>query len=141
MTKGHIAKRAKAGGSSPFDLLRRVLADRSDKQAAFLFREFAQAFHGRRQLVWSKGLKDRFSIQAVADERIAEGGDEESVRLGVLSVEDWRRVLWVEGRATVLELARQDWEAVQVYLDSLRNRLGDLGKEPRKKPGLALLDA
>lgn len=141
MTKGHIAKRAKAGGFSPFDLLRRVLADRSDKQAAFLFREFAQAFHGRRQLVWSKGLKDRFSIQAVADERIAEGGDEESVRLGVLSVEDWRRVLWVEGRATVLELARQDWEAVQVYLDSLRNRLGDLGKEPRKKPGLALLDA
>lgn len=128
MTKGHIAKKAKSGGSSPFDLLRRVLADRSDKQAAFLFREFAEAFHGRRQLVWSKGLKDRFSIQAVADELIAEGGDEESVRLGVLSVEDWRRVLWVEGRSIVLELARHGWPAVELYLGGLRRSLGDLGQ-------------
>ena len=64
----------------------------------------------------------------MADELIAEGGDEESVRLGVLSVEDWRRVLWVEGRSIVLELARHGWPAVELYLGGLRRSLGDLGQ-------------
>ena len=43
MTKGHI-KKGKAGGETPFDLLRAVLADKNDKQAAALFAEFAKAF-------------------------------------------------------------------------------------------------
>jgi hypothetical protein len=129
MTKGHIAKKAKAGGASPFDLLRRVLVDKDDKQAGVLFREFAEAFHGKRQLAWSKGLKAHFSIQAIADEAIAEGGEEDSMRLGCLNVEDWRRVLWVDGRGTVLELARHGWQAVHVYLEGLRLRLGVLGRK------------
>lgn len=133
MTKGHIAKKAKQGRLSPFDALRRLLADRTDTQAAALFQEFASAFHGRRQLSWSNGLKDHFAIESIADERIAEGTDTESVRLGTFTADEWRRVLWVEGRGIVLELAREGWEAVCLYLEGLRALPEDFFAIPKRR--------
>jgi hypothetical protein len=44
--------------------------------------------------------------------------------LGTISVEQWRDVLAIEGRGTVLYLAASGgWDAVTVYLDSIRRTL------------------
>jgi len=118
MTKGHI-KHGKKEGQTPFDLLRRVLADKSDKEAARLFREFAKEFKGARQLVWSRGLKARFQVEEVDDEEISQRKDDQSLVLGQISLAQWRRVLAVDGRALVLELARAGWDPVQEYLAGL----------------------
>ena len=45
MTKGHT-KKAKAGGESPFDLLRAVLADRTDRQGRGAVQRVCERFQG-----------------------------------------------------------------------------------------------
>ena len=58
-------------GRSPFQLLADY-SDAGDKRAGALFAEYAAAFKGRRQLVWSPGLKKRAGIDEVSDEAAAE---------------------------------------------------------------------
>lgn len=125
MTKGH-QKKAKAGGSSPFDLLRRFLTDGSDFRAAQLFQEFSIVFKGRRQLVWSKGLKDLFSVEETSDEQLAECVSEGSELFGRIDLIQWRQVLRLEKtglqvRGQILEIAgRGDRVQFDALLDSLR---------------------
>lgn len=120
MTKGHT-KKAKAGGETPFDLLRSFLVDGSDGQAAALFREFADCFKGKCQLSWSRGLKACFFVDEKTDEQVANELDDNAVLLGQITLEQWRDVLKVDGRATVLEIAaRSGWEAVTRYLDVIK---------------------
>ena len=115
MTKGHTKKALH--GETPFDFLRAYLADGTDRQAAALFQEFAEAFKGRRQLNWSRGLKARFAIEDASDEELATRAEESAVLLGLIEVEQWRDVLKVDGRAVVLELAaKAGWPEVQKYL-------------------------
>ena len=116
MTKAHI-KKGKAGGETPFDLLRAVLADKTDKQAAALFKEFAECFKGKRQLSWSNGLKARFNQVEKEDQELATEIEDNAELLGLLTVDQWRDVLKVKARATVLELAAAaGWPAVQKFL-------------------------
>jgi len=115
MTKGHTKKALH--GETPFDFLRAFLADKSDKQAAALFKEFAETFKGKRQLYWSKGLKAMFSIEEATDEELLTRVEEEAVLLGLLTIDQWRDVLKVDARATVLEIAAHSgWHEVQRYL-------------------------
>lgn len=116
ITKGHIKK--SKDGESPFDLLRAYLAD-GDKQAGALFREFAECFKGKRQLLWSPGLKKRFKIGEMSDEELANKQDDKALLLGTVTVEQWRYILKKEARSLVLELAEQGWEAVTRFLASI----------------------
>jgi hypothetical protein len=116
MTKGHT-KKAKGGGETPFDLLRAFLADKQDGQAAALFREFGECFKGKRQLSWSNGLKARFAVAEKTDEEISIELQENAYLLGEITLEQWRDILKVDGRATVLEIAAASgWPAVARYL-------------------------
>ena len=45
--------------------------DTGDRHAGMLWAEYAKAFHGRRQLVWSPGLKDLASIGVIDDAEAA----------------------------------------------------------------------
>lgn len=118
VTRGHT-KRAK-DGESPFDLLRAVLADRHDTEAGRLFCEFAAAFHGKRQLVWSRGLRELVGLPPDQTDAEIEGQHEADAEvLGVITLEQWRAVLFGDLRAEVLELARHGWEPVQRLLESL----------------------
>jgi hypothetical protein len=115
MTKGHTKKARH--GETPFDFLRAHLADKSDRQAAALFKEFAETFKGKRQLHWSHGLKAHFAIEDVSDDELATKAEETASLMGMLTVDEWRDVLKVDARATVLEIAaRHDWPTVQRYL-------------------------
>lgn len=104
MTKGHI-KKGRKESRTPFDLLRDFKG--GDKQAGALFVEYADAFKGKRQLNWSKGLKDRFSVEEISDAELAER-PEESATLGLeLSREEWKAVLEHDARAELLSLYEQ----------------------------------
>lgn len=121
ITKGHI-KKAKTG-ETPFDLLRALALDDADRQAAALFIEFANAFKGKRQLHWSKGLKDRFAVEEKSDEVLAEEREDYAELLGLLTIEQWRDVLAVEGRGTLLSAAcRGGWALVLEYLEQIQGR-------------------
>jgi len=117
MTKGHM-KKASSGSRSPFDLLRSYLNDR-DKQAGALFVEYAKAFKGKRQLVWSKGLKDLFSIDDKTDPEISARVEDDAYLLGSINIEQWRAVRRFNARGEILELARHGWEPVERLLSEL----------------------
>ena len=120
LTKGHIKKSPKAKGETPFDLLRAFLSD-GDRQAAALFREFAGAFKGKRQLFWSHGLKARFGIGEASDGDLAVREDDSAFLLGKIGLDDWRRILKVDVRGQVLALAGiGGWEPVKRFLCDLR---------------------
>jgi hypothetical protein len=116
MTKGHMKKAKK--GRTPFDLLRAYLYD-EDKHAMGLFKGYAEAFKGKRQLVWSKGLKEHFRIGEESDEEIAARQDDRAFLLGEITVDEWRKILRFDVRGEVLELARHGWEPVRRFLDAL----------------------
>ncbi len=121
ITKGH-SKKGKAGGETPFDLLRAYMADPTDKQAAALFREFVQVTKGKRQLSWSNGLKARFFVDEKTDEQLAEEKDERAFLLGQITVDQWRDILKVKARAIVLELAAYGgWEAISIFLHIIKH--------------------
>lgn len=117
MTKGHIKKAN--NGETPFDFLRAYAFD-DDKQAAALFREFAETFKGKRQLHWSPGLKDKFDLEEVDDETLAAQQEDDANVLGTIELDDWIRIIKHDLRAEVLELARHGWEPVQLLLIGLR---------------------
>jgi hypothetical protein len=123
MTKGHTKKALH--GETPFDFLRSYLADKEDKQAGALFKEFAETFKGKRQLHWSKGLKKRFAIGEKTDEEVSLEQDDQARLLGSITLEQWRDVLAANGRGNVLSLAASaGWEVVLVYLTSIRRFAG-----------------
>ena len=64
-------KKSAPRGAQPFQLLADY-ADQNDARAGALFAEFAGVFKGRRQLVWSPGLKKLAGIDEVSDEQAAE---------------------------------------------------------------------
>ena len=78
-------KKSGRAGRSPFQLLADY-ADQNDARAGALFAEFAGVFKGRRQLVWSPGLKKLAGIDEVSDEQAAE----DAVRMADESKHDER---------------------------------------------------
>jgi len=101
MTKSHIKKSNK--GYSPFDLLRVHLGtadggfflDQDAPLAAVLFREYAKVFKGKRQLVWSKGLRESllFDLAEMTDEEIADHIDPESELFALIPLSTWKIIL------------------------------------------------
>ena len=103
------------------DLVRSYAFD-DDKQAGALFIEYSKAFHGRRQLQWSPGLKAFFGIGEKSDEMIAAEQDDKASVLGEIDWHTWTLVLKSELRGEILELARLgSWEAITRLLLNLKN--------------------
>jgi hypothetical protein len=118
MTKGHTKKSAQ--GETPFDFLRSHLADASDKQAGVLFKEFAEAFKGKRQLHWSHGLKKHFNIGESTDEELSVQLDDFAELLGRITPDQWRAVLKADLRGELLTVASAGgWPSVIFFLDQL----------------------
>jgi len=67
-------KRGRSGSRTPWQLLDD--AESGDRQAKALWQEYSKVFKGRRQLVWSDGLKTRFGVAEVSDDDAAAGADE-----------------------------------------------------------------
>ena len=117
MTKGHI-KKGVDGNLSPFDFLDKVID--GDERYRALFQEFDKAFKGRKQLLWSRGLRDLLSIELEkTDEEIADGQDPDSELFAQITARQWSVILRREKRGQVLEACRGGKEALRVYLEGV----------------------
>lgn len=122
LTKGHI-KRAGEHGETPFDLLRALLVDEGDRQAAWLYREYAGAYRGKRQLVWSRGLRERLGLDAEAtDAEIAAEQREDAAEVARLDAADWRAVVRFAAQGELCELACHGADTVARFIIGLRAR-------------------
>ena len=106
VTKGHL-KKGLNGSLTPFDLLRGASTNNHYKT---LFKECADVFKGKQQLVWSKGLKDLLGIKKVTDEELIEETEKTSIEVRELPLKIWDLILKYEKRAYVLELVEQDYK-------------------------------
>ena len=121
-------------GMTPFGLLADYLA--GNKASGRRFVEYAQAFKGCRQLVWSKGLRSKLGIgEAKSDEVIAKEIEQDAVLLAMLSRLQWRRILANDIRGELLAVAHQgDVDKVWSFLAEFgieRYQVGESVARPR----------
>ena len=87
------------------------------KRAAALFREYAEATKGRRQLVWSPGLKKRYAIVDLNDEELCAQVDEDSVLVAQIPLDAWRAIRLQKMQAHILNAVQYGAEAVNALVD------------------------
>lgn len=113
MTRSHLKRGAGAGAQgvpqrcehvTPWGLLNDALD--GDKRSAELFREYAIAFQGRRQLLWSPGLKKHFfGTVGRSDEEIAATDARCTEHVCEVGPVSWARVLEHNARFDLLRAA------------------------------------
>lgn len=124
MTKAN-AKKGRQGNITPFDMLRIIRdPETTENQKKFYrarFEEYARAFKGRRQLVWSRGLRDELGLgQDKTDEEIVNEMNNESNVIALLNSEEMSAVSRKELRSTVLSLSESGGiTAIATLLHSL----------------------
>lgn len=97
-------KKAKMGGRTPAQML----ADygSGDIHAARLWQEYANAFKGKKQLVWSKGLRGILGLGVeLPDEEIAKSVPQGTEILARLSPAEWKAIRKADLRGELLDAA------------------------------------
>lgn len=106
----------------------------SKDKYSYIFKTYADAFKGRRQLFWSKGLKELLKVEVKDDEEIANQEDEkvEVFDAMFLNSQDWWTICYHKIRAEFLELVESDFKenGIQTDLKSIREFLVGL-KNPQ----------
>jgi hypothetical protein len=105
---------------TPFDLLR-LVAETGESWAADRFREFVGGMYRRKQLVWSRGLRELLGLGLEAtDEELATRFEEDAYLLRQLTEREWVAIVGLEQRAQVLTYARTgDLALLRRLLDPL----------------------
>lgn len=125
MTKGHLKKCKKDGHISPFGLLE-LYAD-GDKNAGKQFQEYARVFKGRRQLVWSKGLREMLKVRdQISDENVIAEVEKKSEVFMTITYQEYKKILNEGRQAECLFLCSQGKNAVRAWLDKLMSPDRDL---------------
>ena len=123
MTKSHT-KQGKNGSRTPWDFLRSILGHSEGwEQDCHLFRTYAQAFKGQRQLYWSNGLRALLALgEEASDEEVAAAQEDNARALAELTDDEWRAILRTKSEALVLDMAEEHPEALPVLLASILER-------------------
>lgn len=105
-------KRARAGQRfSPFDLVRAYQTADNPEQAGYyrrLWRTYARAFKGRRQLYWSRGLRARLGlVKELTDEEAANIQTKEAALVITFTPAVWARLKRGLARLRLLEAAER----------------------------------
>lgn len=124
MTKGHT-KKTRRKGATPWGLLRAVL-DGDDpeyppERAGKLFQVYAKAFHGRRQLYWSNGLRAllELSKELTDEELAAKAEDERASVLATITVAQWRAIRRFHQEAHLLTVAEDAPALLAITIERL----------------------
>lgn len=113
-------KHGRKGSRTPWDMLR--LYDEGEQRYAHLFRDYAKAFFGARQVFWTPLLKAAFGLDELTDEEIAAREEDNAVFICRISKEDWKLVInkYDDYRSVVLSLAESGGEdSIRSFLDSI----------------------
>ena len=96
------------------------LSEKYSPKISALYQEYAKAFKGRAQLLWSRGLKSRFGIEEFKDGELAERP--EKIFVCDLTTEQAFGISFLNRFSTVLDYAeRYSPEATLKYIDSLKS--------------------
>ena len=119
MTLARVKKGRGEKGRSPWQILRDAAA--GDAESVKLWQEYALTMHGRRQQVWSDGLKAACGLIEVEDEEAAEG-EEYTEELDELLME-WQRQGWLDVRPLRAQiLAAAEAGGLEAVQDLLKRR-------------------
>lgn len=132
LTKGHI-KRSREG-FTPFDLLRVIVGTYAGSgknvdvfDAVNLFREYGKTFKGKRQLVWSNGLRKMLHLgNEKTDEEIADQVDEETALFAKIPLNVWRVILSKDKRGETLAICEHGIESFYDYCIELMEDTGEM---------------
>lgn len=123
----------KGRGRTPAQLLA-ASCDQGDKIAGHLWREFSGVFRGRRQLVWSRGLKALAGVGEVSDEDAAQDQrqeDQQEVSRGNIPHPCWSEKVATgprDRRATILnraEVVGAEQAAAEAQIQVIESDLHD----------------
>ena len=122
MTKGHLKQGIKDGHVSPFGLL--DLYDQGDENAGKRFQEFARVFKGKRQLVWSKGLRELLKVgEQKPDEEVITEMEKASVEVMKISLTDYQQIMKYNLEVEFLcKICPCGKDAIKAYIDDLYHR-------------------
>ena len=113
--KNPMTSGRRGGHVTPFELLSKHMD--GDHNADRLFKEFAAAFSGKRQLIWSKGLRNRFSLRAeLTVTKIVLAQSDEDDLFARISTEVWFEVRKNEKRGELLDVCKKGIDALHRYL-------------------------
>ena len=141
MTQAHLKVGKKNMSSlTMWEVLELAQMEASTKDKySYIFKTYAESFKGRRQLFWSKGLKELLKIEVKDDEEIANKEEEntEIYDAMFLSPQDWWTICYHKIRAEFLELVESDFKenGIQTDLKSVREFLVGL-KNPKDFSGV-----
>ena len=123
MTKSHT-KQGRNGSRTPWDFLRAFLVKSEGwEQSAHLFRTYAAAFKGQRQLYWSNGLRALLALgEEASDEEVAAVQEDNARMLAELTDDQWRAILRTKSETLVLDMAEEHPQALPVLLASILER-------------------
>ena len=103
---------------TPWQILEGIVA--GSKVDIMLFRDYAEAFKGARQLTWSRGLRELYGLrEAVSDDDASlDDSDERAPVIGVLPIHVFRRVSDCGLSAGLLNQieVRPSWSTVVTFL-------------------------
>lgn len=115
------SKKGKAKGLHPFQFLARY--KEGDEAAGRLWIEYANAMKGKRQLFWSRGLKDWAELDDKTDEELAAEQNEEAALLGRLDKDQWSLVLRYDARSLILDIGEEaGWQGIILWLEAKRKQ-------------------
>jgi hypothetical protein len=116
LTRAH-SKRGRGCSLTPFDMLRRYLEAPDDGRFLARFAEFAYCFHGKRQLVWSDGLKKRLlGSDGPTDQQISESLGEVDPVLATISFQQWKSIRRNNIQGYVLQVVQEFGDSVLSHL-------------------------
>ena len=119
LTYGHTKTVNGENRYTPFSMLH-SLSEKYNPKISALYQEYAKAFKGRAQLLWSRGLKTRFGIEEFKDGELAERP--EKVFVCDLTTEQAFGISFLNRYSSVLDYAeRYSPEATLKYIDSLKS--------------------
>lgn len=114
------SKAGRKGSRSAWQLLDCILDPEAtpahQKRAEALFREYAEATKGRRQLVWTPGLKKRYAIAEMNDEELCAQVEEDSVLVAQISLDAWKAIRRQRMQVHILNAVQYGAEAVNALV-------------------------
>ena len=139
MTRGHIKKgRAAEGadggaaGRTPWQLLDD--SRNGDPVAGKLFIVYAAAFYNKRQLVWSRGLRDLLGLdKQMSDQEIVDAPDDVKAT-PIVTLQDHQINVLIKMKLLdkVLEVCEKDFLLLQDYIDNVTNMYYNENKRERR---------
>ncbi len=119
LAKSHV-KTGRLGSVTPWDLLRAYAG--GDVRSGFLWREYAAAFKGKRQLFWSHNMRALLGLEEEVSDAVAAAAlPRAAVHLGWITLADWFLVLRHGKRGDLLDLAGGgDFDVCREFLAGLR---------------------